>query len=340
MTHNLDGDGQDVWPWLGHTPEEATANGNRFDVRRLARWGELLEYAQSIGLVIHLVLEDDSAWTGFDYTRYYREMIARFGYLPAIYFNFCEEHDEEHTLEEALAMMGVFGSLDPYKHVLAIHNVNIPRAEYVGDETVQAASIQTQPMSPVALNRLAVDWFEAPLALGQRPLVVSFDEARPAADRRSWWAVYLGGGVWEGPLRVENGFAEFAREWRELALAREFMESLPVERMFPANHLVTNGAAFCLAQPGEFYALYLPSGGEVEVDLTPGNRYRVRWFNPGRWPQRHGSKAPGRKAVSGVSPLPMPMTGRPRSSVSKVMRRRRPPPHRPGCFPRGTSRLR
>ncbi len=292
VTHNIDGDAQDTWPWLGDTQEEAKANHERFDVARLERWRDLFEYIPAKGVALHVVLEDDSSWTGYDATRYYREMVARFGYLPAVCFNFCEEYNERHTLGEALDRMELLATIDPYNHPRAIHNVNIPAAEYVDNEKVHAASIQTQPMKPASLNQLAVDWFEAPRARRRRPLVIGFDEARPAEDRRSWWSAYMGGGVWEGLLRVEKAFAEFDVVWRELVRARKFMEGLPVERMFPANHVVVAGEAFCLARPGEVYALYLPAGGRVEVSLVPGNTYRARWFDP-----RAGGRAWSGEAV-------------------------------------------
>lgn len=75
----LDGD---VWPWLGGTPREAMANGERdarFDIAKLAQWRELFEYMQIKGVVPYLVLEDDSAWKGYKHERYYREIIARRG---------------------------------------------------------------------------------------------------------------------------------------------------------------------------------------------------------------------------------------------------------------------
>ncbi|MEK7408784.1 MAG: DUF5060 domain-containing protein [Acidobacteriota bacterium] len=280
MTHNLEGDENDVWPWLGATPQEAKASQDRFDVARLDKWREFFEYIQSKGIVIHLVLEDDSAWAGYDHARYYREMVARFGHLPALCFNFNEEHNENYSLGDAIAYMKLLGELDPYHHPRAIHNVNQPLNEYVDSPHVESTSIQTPPRRPRSLNQIAVDWMEACLARGRRPLVVSFDEARPAEDRRSWWSVYLGGGIWESLARVPGGFAEQERVWRELATTRVFMETLPFHQMHPANHVVGGGEAFCLAKPGEVYALYLPQGGSVEVRLTPGNQYRVEWFDP------------------------------------------------------------
>ena len=83
MTHTLEGDENDVWPWIGSTPEQAKQHSTRFDIPKLDRWRDFFEYVQAKGIVLYLVLEDDSAWTGFDRQSYYREMVARFGDLPA-----------------------------------------------------------------------------------------------------------------------------------------------------------------------------------------------------------------------------------------------------------------
>src|SRR5580658_7561248 len=45
----------------------------------------------------------------------------------------------------------------------------------------------------------------------------------------------------------------------------------------PHDELVNNGN-YCLADPGKTYAIYLPKGGQVTVQLEPG-RYRASWFS-------------------------------------------------------------
>jgi hypothetical protein len=301
MTHNLEGDEKDVWPWLGDTSEEAKRNHLRFDVARLDKWRDLFEYIQSKNIVIHLVLEDDSAWTGYDHARYYREIVARFGYLNALYFNLGEEHNENYSLAEALGYMKLLSEIDPYNHPRAIHNVNAPRAEYIDSRYVDLASIQTSPGRPSSLNQLAVDWWQACLTRRQRPLVVSFDEARPPEDRQSWWSVYTGGGMWESLILVPAGYAATEPVWEQLAIARTFFEPLPLERMHPANAVVTKGEAFCLALPGEIYAFYLPAGGAIEVDLTGGNQYAAEWFDP-----RSAARKDGGKLTGGLQKLAAP----------------------------------
>ena len=292
MTHNLAGDDKDVWPWLGQSAIEAMSHGGenaRFDVAKLDQWRELFEYMQTRGVVPYLVLEDDSAWKGYDHERYYRELVARFGYLPALVFNFGEEHNENYRLSEALNYVRQLQEIDPYDHPRGIHNVNRPNDEYVDAKQVDFTSIQTgSPGSRKALkdalehNRLAVDWIDHCVARRRRILVVNFDEARPEEDRRCWWSAYLGGGVWEGHVRqpYDRPLSAWEPVWTQLGGARAFMESLPFWEMQPRNELVEDGHAFCLAKPPEAYALYLPFGGSVSVNLAADVTCQAAWWNP------------------------------------------------------------
>lgn len=49
-------------------------------------------------------------------------------------------------------------------------------------------------------------------------------------------------------------------------------------KMEPHDELVDNGA-YCLAESGRTYVVYLPRGGDVNLRLDPGS-YQARWFNP------------------------------------------------------------
>jgi len=306
MTHNVDGDDKDVWPWLGRTPREAKANGTgnvRFDVAKLDEWRELFEHMQTKGVVPYLVLEDDSAWQGYDHARYYREMIARFGYLPALLLNFNEEHNENYKLPQALDFMRLLADLDPYDHPRGIHNVNMPSDDYIDAPQIDFTSVQTgspggRDAGALLHNRRAIDWIERCRLRGQRALMVGFDEGRPEEDRRAWWSAYLGGGVWEAHVRppYDRPMNAWERLWTELGGTRAFMESLPFWEMEPANDVVRGGKAFCLAKRGEVYALYLPEGGDVDVELPAGGNSIVAWWNPGQGRSgkfTHESRVPG-----------------------------------------------
>ncbi len=285
MSHNIDGDDKDVWPWLGATAQEAKANGGanaRFDVARLSQWRDVFEFMQRRGVVTYLVLEDDSAWKGYDHARYYREMIARFGDLPALIFNFGEEHNENYPLSVALDHMKQLQQIDPYDHPRGIHNVNSPEDSYIDAPQIDFTSIQTNFRDPLRHHPLTLQWIARCQARGKRILTVGFDEGRPEEDRRGWWAAYLGGGVWETHIAppFDRPVSATEKVWTELGGARAFLESLPFWQMQPRADLVKSGEAFCLARPGVAYALYLPNGGTVTVELAAAKRYDAAWWNP------------------------------------------------------------
>ena len=279
MTHNLDGDANDVWPWIGATSEEAKTHSDRFDIAKLEQWRDFFVYLQESGVALYMILEDDSAWTGYDRPAYYREMVARFGDLPALYFNAGEEANENYSLDESIEHIKLLASIDPYNHPRAIHNVQTPRTKYIDTTELDLTSIQTWPTSPARLNELGVIWAEACLARGKRPLVVNFDEARPPEDRRGVWAVYMARGLWEPIVYSPDSFAVHEPLWTELAAAKQFIESLPFAEMFPANRLLSEGRGFCLAKPGKAYGVYLPAGGSVALE-APEGAYRVAWYDP------------------------------------------------------------
>ena len=317
MTNNIDGDDKDVWPWLGETAREAKANsaGNvRFDVARLEEWRELFEYMQSKGVVTYLVLEDDNAWQGYDHGRYYRELTARFSYLPGLIFNFNEEYNENYKLPQALGYMQQLADLDPFDHPRGIHNVNTPNDDYIDSPQIDFTSIQTgspggRDPGSVSHNQRAIDWIERCRSRDRRVLMVGFDEGRPEEDRRAWWSAYLGGGVWEAHVfpPYDRPMPAWERVWTELGGTRTFMESLPFWEMVPANDVVRGGKAFCLAKPGVVYALYLPEGGEVNVELPVGQDFIVTWWDPAQG--RSGKFAQESRISGGWQTLTAPATG-------------------------------
>ena len=58
----------------------------------------------------------------------------------------------------------------------------------------------------------------------------------------------------------------------------DFFTSFDWWKTDPHDELATSGN-YCLAKPGEIYAVYLPRGGNVTLRLQPG-RYEGTWWNP------------------------------------------------------------
>lgn len=319
MSHNIDGDDKDVWPWLGKTSREAQMNGAgavRFDVAKLDVWRDIFEYMQRRGVVVYLILEDDSAWKGFDRARYYREIVARFGYLPALIFNMGEEHNENYKLSAALTFMKQLADIDPFDHPRGIHNVNSPNNDYIDAPQIDFTSIQTgspgarRGLEPALQhNQIAISWIRRCELRKQRVLMVNFDEGRPEEQRAAWWAAYLAGAVWESHVlpSYDRPMSAWAKTWAELGGARAFMESLPFWEMQPHNELVKSGRALCLARPGVAYAFYLPIGGKVTIDLQADAKYQFAWWDPSKG--FRGQFTGGDRIAGGQRSFTAPATG-------------------------------
>lgn len=66
----------------------------------------------------------------------------------------------------------------------------------------------------------------------------------------------------------------------QLKYATEKLATLEFWKMKPYNELVTGDPeAYCLAEPGEQYVVYLPKGGVARLELPAGS-FVSSWFNP------------------------------------------------------------
>ena len=303
MTNTIaPGDANDTWPWLGDTPAKAKVNSSRFDPARLARWDDFFAYCQMRNVVLHVVLLDDSAWHDFDHELYYREMVARFGYLPAVIWNIGEEAFEAYTEKEQLECAALLRRLDPYRHPLTIHLG--PNWPYMGNKDFDLTSIQTKPgggkdFTTVAmpdLNAIVIRNRQASAAKG-RPLAVMIDESpgitkvdqatRYKLRSTVLYPVFLGGGGYELHYRDPyTGGGSITPELLgpmldDMRLAREFVESLPFEQMAAHNELLSAaGGGFCLAKPGVAYGIYLKGPDTALVDLSgTTGAYQVKWYD-------------------------------------------------------------
>ena len=77
-----------------------------------------------------------------------------------------------------------------------------------------------------------------------------------------------------------------AARW-SMAVAIDFFRDnkIPFERMICTDELVGNAkntnSRYCFAAPGEVYVVYLPDGGETELDVNAAKTpLTVKWFNP------------------------------------------------------------
>lgn len=95
------------------------------------------------------------------------------------------------------------------------------------------------------------------------------------------------------------------RSWDYGRIALDFFHknNIPFHEMANANSLIGNtkndNSKYCLAKPRELYLVYLPDGGEAELDLSEASgTFSLSWFNPrqgGELDNSHSSAKGGSK---------------------------------------------
>jgi hypothetical protein len=125
-----------------------------------------------------------------------------------------------------------------------------------------------------------------PPAMGLKVILPDTDHLWGIGGGRDWvWKSFLRGhnpiwmdpvhrGTWdhETPVSADN-------VRRNLGYTRRYAEKMNLAAMTPRSDLAST--QYCLADPGKEYLVYLPDGGEVNVDLSaaPGT-LAVEWFDP------------------------------------------------------------
>jgi PKD repeat protein len=315
LTMNIGGDGKDVSPyltvanWAGSTSNDS----RRFDLSKLAQWRVVMEHAQRRGVMLHVVLSEgeranknelDASNVGTERRLYYREMSARFGDLPALQWNVCEEYDIDLNIGETKgkAWGAAMADYDAHRHPLAIHNTGIVQTKY------QQFLATGQPFTTTSLQDRSADntagsviekvrsW--AALGAGPRPIQIDeFDDVRPTntvnnsvANHASMMETrreYIWPSYFSGAAGVEiycggsNGYDQaaladfrlFQDAYQWMAIAHQFVTTnLPFHEMVPADNVLTGESSY---QDG--------TGGSKdisgEVFAKPGSLYAVYYPN-------------------------------------------------------------
>lgn len=308
---NLGGDGQETFPFVGGT--KTSFNKTHYDISKLYQWNLVLAHAQRRGIALNIQLSeteiDNERWLdngelGVERKLFFRELIARFGYLLAAKWNLGEEND--YPVSELRTHASYIAELDWTNKPIAVHTqINNFRdyEQLVGDGLFSATSIQ---YDPERANEFVETWRQRSTNSG-RPWVIDMDEntgglSSSNADTRRkqiLYDVFFSGGNLEWyfglhplPLGGDTTAGDFRlREamWTTMRHARNFIESqLPFWRMQPADNLVSGeaqsffGGAEVFAAAGEIYAIYFPNAsGNAVLDLTDASgSFSVQWFNP------------------------------------------------------------
>jgi len=303
LTMNVGGDGKDVWPWTSHTERF------RFDCSKLDQWEIVFSHMTRLGIMLHVLTQEtendqllDGGALGPQRRLYYRELVARFAHHPALVWNLGEENTNTSAQRKAFAAF--IRRLDPYDHPIVVHTFpgryDQVYAPLLGFPHFEGPSLQTN-----ATHEQTLRWVARSAAAG-RPWIVCLDEIGPAntgvkpdADdpdhdqvrKRHLWGNLMAGGAgveWYFGYKFPNNdlncedWRSRDRMWEQTRIALDFFRKhLPFAEMKPADGLLSAKGAWCLAKPGEVYAVYLPNGGTAKLNLGRlGVAFNVLWFNP------------------------------------------------------------
>ncbi|NJK37255.1 MAG: hypothetical protein HC825_00035 [Oscillatoriales cyanobacterium RM1_1_9] len=301
LTHNLQGDGQEVFPWTN--PDERL----RFDISKLDQWDVVFDHMNTQGIQLHVVTQEtendqdlDGGALGVERKLYYRELIARFGHHLAVNWNLGEE--KTNTNQQRQDFASHIRELDPYDHQIVVHTYPGQQdpiyTPLLGFEDFEGTSLQTN-----STHQQTKTWVEQSAA-ANRPWIVTLDEIGPAntgvkpdandpnhdeVRKSHLWGNLMAGGAgveWyfgygypDNDLDAENWRSRDLM-WDQTRHALEFFQDhLPFPQMQSMDEITSVNNDYVFGKAGEIYAVYLPNGGTTNIDL-PSGAFTVQWYNP------------------------------------------------------------
>ncbi len=301
-------------PWVAARPESRDDPGFDLTRFRLGFWRKLerlLRYARERDIVVSLVLflGNQASSLPFaplstDEKRFIRYAIARCAPFSNVTWDLGHEHDRVRTAHWAELIGYAMKSWDPYDRLLGAHN-QAYRGGDAGWLDVQLLQYWDAPQSEFLAREHRLQRRSGRIVpiineqYGYEDLWERWPGERDVESRRRVaWEIYLAGcfqttgesvrlGTGVGLDRGGGWFNGRGDESMVLldsmANITEFFSKFQWWRGAPRSDLVA-GDAHCFAEPGAFYALYLPRGGRVELRLH-GGPYEARWFQPrsGLW---------------------------------------------------------
>lgn len=298
-------------PWVADEPSSFDRPGldfSRFDIAYWQKWDRMLRFARDRDLIISVILDISThhaqpAAGSEDERRYLRYAVARFGAFSNITWDLGDDIDTYRN-EAWMHETGTFlVNEDANRHLATCHPVGRKpqdrASEWFGFTSIQDWSRKQ--------HALMLEEREIQKKTGR--IIPQVNEEYGYEDHYPHWAPpppddsaeTLRRMAWEIAMAGAYGTAgETARRGTEIwpdtgggwingrgddtmimlkgyQHLVEFFTSFAWWKTEPHDELVNHGA-FCLARPGEIYAVYLPKEGDVTIKLEPGT-YAARWFN-------------------------------------------------------------
>jgi hypothetical protein len=302
---------------------------SRFQVAYWQKFERALRFARDRDMIFSLVLDmnDSKAHPGpgsADEHRFIRYAIARFGAFSNITWDLGDDLDQYRDDRWAHATGTLIKEWDPYRHLATSHPVDNVHQDRTSDwfdftsfqewSRTQHAFMLAERKRQEGLGRIIPQTNEEYGYEDHYPLWAKGLGSESADTlRRTAWEIVMAGGyqtAGETARRGTNVWPDTGGGWmngrgddtmtmfRGYAHMVDFFTSFDWWKTEPHDELV-NGGSYCLAKPGEIYAVYLPNAGSVTVKLAPG-RYTATWWNAGTGEKT--ALAPVAAAASWTSP--------------------------------------
>jgi hypothetical protein len=282
---------------------------SRFRVAYWQKFERALRFARDRDLVFSLVLDmNDSrvhpAARSADERRFIQYAIARFGAFSNITWDLGDDLDQYRDDRWTHDTGTLIKQSDPYRHLATSHPVDNAHQDRTAEwfdftsfqewSRSQHAFMLAKRREQAALGRIIPQTNEEYGYEDHYPLW-AMGPGSETADvlRRTAWDIVMAGGyqtTGESARRGTNVWPDTGGGWMNgrgddtMTMLEgyghmvDFFTSFDWWKAEPHDELVDNGN-YCLAEPGHAYALYLPHGGHVTVQLEPGS-YEAAWRNP------------------------------------------------------------
>nr|QNO41777.1 hypothetical protein PIKABMHP_00018 [Methanosarcinales archaeon ANME-2c ERB4]QNO42754.1 hypothetical protein BPAOADCO_00018 [Methanosarcinales archaeon ANME-2c ERB4] len=254
-----------------------------------------VQYATDQDMLLVSWIDWSECWragmSGERYDRYANYVVARYSAYNVIWGVMAEYEEIED--DEAIRNAGQFiKSIDPYQHPVTTHTVDTTTDSFGPETWIDFHGQQQKGMSIDNFNL----WIISDRSYN-KPVVnleqgyeeqTEYGASNPIEYRQAGWAILAGGGFFTyghgKMLAAENPpdwSSLYSQGAAEMGYIKNFWDNIEFWKMSPDNSLITSGTAYCLANPGNEYVIYLPSGGSATIDLSDATGILdAEWYDP------------------------------------------------------------
>lgn len=313
-------------PWIARRPESLADPGidfARFNIPYWQKWDRMLRFARDRDVVVSVILDISTHAAqppagSEDERRYIRYAVARLSAFSNITYDLGDDLDSFRDERWARETGNLIETWDPHRHLATSHPVHREHqdraSDWFGFTSIQNWSRRQHALMLEEREIQKKTGRIIPQANEEYGYEDHYPHWAPAPPgnsaetlRQAAWEIAMAGAygtAGESARRGTNIWPDTGGGWingrgddtmimlKGYGHMVDFFTSFEWWKTEPHDELVSGGA-YCLAKPGEVYAVYLPvrplcgnrehfgyedACGDVTIRLEPGT-YDARWFN-------------------------------------------------------------